>query len=184
MNSFCPFSNHLEMAHSLWEKMITPDSIVIDMTAGNGHDTLKLAELKPKKLIAIDIQKLALENAKIRTSDFDVEYIQISHAEFPDQLDNNSVDLAVYNLGYLPGGEKTLTTLTDSTIASITKMLPKLKSKGALSITCYPGHPEGKKEEEALLDWASKLKPVDWMVFSTRFINRKASPSLLWISAS
>lgn len=184
MNTFNPFSNHLEMAHSLWKKIITSESFVIDMTAGNGHDTLMLAELKPKKIVAIDIQTNALENAKKRTAEFDVEYIQISHEEYPDQLEDGTIDLAVYNLGYLPGGEKTLTTLTETTLASIIKMLPKLKSKGALSITCYPGHPEGKKEEEALMEWAQKLKPTEWMVFSTRFINRKASPSLLWISRS
>lgn len=184
MNSFCPFSNHLEMAHVLWEKMINPQSIVIDMTAGNGHDTLKLAQLKPKKLMAIDIQNEALEKAKARTSGYSVEYTLISHAEYPDQLENETIDLAVYNLGYLPGGNKSLTTRLESTLASITKMLPKLKPKGALSITCYPGHPEGRTEEEALCDWASKLKPIDWMVFSTRFLNRKTSPSLLWISRS
>lgn len=182
MNTFSPFSNHLELAHLLWEKIITPTSFVIDMTAGNGYDTLKLAELKPKKLIAIDIQTKALESAKKRTESYDVEYLQICHSDFPDHLENETVDLAVYNLGYLPGGEKTLTTTTATTLMSIEKMLPKLKPKGALSITCYPGHPEGKLEEEALIAWSKTLKPFEWMVFSTRFLNRKSSPSLLWIS--
>lgn len=184
MNSFCPFSNHIEMAHMLWEKIVTQNSVVIDMTAGNGHDTLKLAELKPKKLIAIDIQAAAIESARQRTAKYEVEYVLANHSDFPDKLEDDSIDLAVYNLGYLPGGEKTLTTLTDTTLASLTKMLTKLKTKGALSVTCYPGHAEGKKEEEALIEWASKLKPLDWMAFTTRFINRKASPSLLWISRS
>lgn len=182
MNSFFPFSNHLELAHSLWEKIVTPESAVIDMTAGNGHDTLTLARLKPARLIAIDIQSTAIENAKKRTEGYPVDYFLANHADFPDNLEKDSITLAVYNLGYLPGGEKSLTTITDDTLRSVEKMLPKLKSKGALSITCYPGHPEGKREEEALVEWASALKPADWMVSFTQFRNRKASPSLLWIA--
>ena len=55
--------------------------------------------------------------------------------------------LIVYNLGYLPGSDKLLTTKTSSTLLSVEKALSLIAPNGAISITCYPGHEEGKKEE-------------------------------------
>jgi len=64
----------LELAHASVERAVTPGSMVVDATAGNGHDTLFLAGLVgPAGLVlAFDIQpeamantRAALENAKL-----------------------------------------------------------------------------------------------------------------------
>jgi hypothetical protein len=47
---------------------------------------------------------------------------------------------------------------------------------GALSITCYPGHEEGAREEQALLSWVQTL---DWKIFY--YVWRPKSPTLLWL---
>ena len=177
---FQPYSSHLELAPSLWASIITSDSIVIDMTAGKGNDTKILQDLKPAKVIAIDLQPESIEICRSRLND--VEFHIGDHGEFPLTLENESITLAVYNLGYLPGSDKKITTMTDSTLLSVQRMLPKLKAGGALSITCYPGHPEGLIEENKLLEYAKTLNPLEFMISYTRFINRNQAPSLLWVA--
>ena len=56
----------LELAHASIQRAVTPGSLVVDATAGNGHDTLFLAGLVgPAGLVlAFDIQPEALENTR------------------------------------------------------------------------------------------------------------------------
>lgn len=179
---FTPFSSHLELAERYWSEIITSNSFVVDMTAGNGHDTLKLAQKNPARLVAIDIQSSSIEKTKEKVKDYPAEVLIRDHSLYPDELDDESVTLAVYNLGYLPGGDKTITTLTNTTLISLNKMLDKLQKGGALSIMCYPGHEEGAIEQNAVLEWSSQLSKEKWMVVHTRFMNRKDSPSFLWVA--
>jgi hypothetical protein len=64
---------------------------------------------------------------------------------------------------------------------SLRQALKILAEDGALSITCYPGHLEGAKEEEAILSWAQTLAPERWQVCYHRWINRPSSPTFFWI---
>ena len=89
--------------------------------------------------------------------------------------------LIVYNLGYLPGGDKSLTTVTDITVKSVQKSLQMIPRGGAVSVTCYPGHLEGEKEEKALLEFCKMLNRKEWNVLFHQWINREKSPSLIWI---
>eukprot|EP00557_Chaetoceros_sp_GSL56_P009382 CAMPEP_0176488280 /NCGR_PEP_ID=MMETSP0200_2-20121128/6619_1 /TAXON_ID=947934 /ORGANISM="Chaetoceros sp., Strain GSL56" /LENGTH=436 /DNA_ID=CAMNT_0017885241 /DNA_START=177 /DNA_END=1487 /DNA_ORIENTATION=- len=122
------------MAHSLWSQVVRPyDDTVIDATAGNGKDSLVLANLlfprqeykhlsttyhaddlnsikSSPKLISIDIQKRACENTfqllKENTMEEIMEnYIQVLHTSHAPMpsLPFESVGLICYNLGYLPG---------------------------------------------------------------------------------
>jgi SAM-dependent methyltransferase len=56
----------LELAHAGVQRAVTPGSLVVDATAGNGKDTLFLAQLVgPAGLVlAFDIQPEALENTR------------------------------------------------------------------------------------------------------------------------
>lgn len=176
------FQSHLDLAHFWWERIVAKESIVIDATCGNGHDTLFLERLNPKKLFAIDLQKEAIEatkkQAKIAT------ILQMSHDTFPESIEKESVTLIVYNLGYLPGGNKSLTTKTETTITSLNAAIELIKRGGLISVTCYPGHAEGKSEEKAVLDWAETLDPRTWSVCYHTLINREKAPSLFLVQRS
>lgn len=176
-STFPLFNSHLDLAHFWWSKVVTESDTVIDMTCGNGHDTLFLSSLHPKKLIALDIQPEALASAKKKVPD--AEYHLVDHALFPCTLEENSIKLAVYNLGWLPGSDKSCTTYADTTLKSLFELMPKITSGGVISITCYPGHPEGKKEENVLLETLPTLNPLAWSACFHSFPNRKASPSLI-----
>lgn len=87
-----------------------------------------------------------------------------------------TLKLVVYNLGYLPQADHTITTKVETTLASVKIAAQLLLPGGALSITCYPGHEEGAREEQSLLSWVQTL---DWKFFY--YVWRPKSPTLLWL---
>ncbi len=194
MRSFFPlFSSHLQLAHSYWHRLLRPGDCAIDATCGNGKDTLELARLVLKDnedglVFSLDIQETALQNARVLLAEHltlsqmnRVHFLRQSHVEFPLTTKTRPVRLIVYNLGYLPGGDKTLTTITATTLMSVEQACHIVMPGGAISITCYPGHPEGFLEQEALLAWIKQLSSSVFNICFHSFPNRKTSPSLLLI---
>jgi Putative rRNA methylase. len=173
---------HLELARQLWRSHLQPGDLAIDATLGNGHDALFLHELG-SEVIGLDIQLAALEKAKAQIGEKNVQLLHLSHAEIGSLCLPKPPKLIVYNLGYLPGGDKEITTLVESTLKSVEDSWKLLDLRGALSITCYPGHDEGFREEAALIEWASSLDSKRWHVCHHRWLNRVRAPSLLWIEA-
>lgn len=180
-----PFS-HLDIAHMFWQNIVNPGDTVLDATAGNGHDSFFLASIAlqdPKgKLIAFDIQKTALEHTKARLKEFPQEQIalyEMCHSRMNEVAASCSVKLIAFNLGYLPGGDKSVTTLVSSTLAAITAALNLAAPGGLISITCYPGHSEGLVEENAILPLCQSLDPKQWTISSHTFMNRTRHPHLI-----
>ena len=179
------FSSHLEMAQSYWQRKIFKNARVIDATCGNGYDSLFLAKLlflKKGLLYCFDVQKQAIENTKalLKESLSNVHFFNKSHEDFSVFI-KEPVDLIIYNLGYLPKGNKALTTKVETTLQSIQSGLCLLAKKGALSIMCYPGHSEGKKELNAILDFVVSLPIQDYLVCQHKWFNKFLAPSLIWI---
>lgn len=186
MRSHFPlFHSHLDLAHHYWKRLVREDDLLIDATCGNGHDALCLAKLKPKLLYAIDIQPQALASAQGLLSQLTaderahVKFIEGSHVRFPEEIAPETVKLCVYNLGYLPGGDKSLTTLANTSVQSLEAALKLIMPGGAISVMCYPGHPEGKREQEWILEFAQGLDPKQWSCCHHRWMNRDKAPSLL-----
>lgn len=189
-SQFPLFQSTRDLAQLYWAKLAFPGAAVIDATCGNGHDALILAQsvlAAPEgKLWAIDLQAEALEatrtllQASLPAEHFSrAIFLQSSHAQFPPEIDAASIQLIVYNLGYLPGGNKQFTTQTTTTLTSLESGCALIRPGGAISVTCYPGHPAGKEEEEAILRWARNLDAKQWSVCFHRWENRREAPSLL-----
>lgn len=185
-------SPHLLLAQNYWKEHLRPQAIVIDATCGNGQDTLILARLTLKQegglLIGLDIQETALRKTQemLESSEgTDVFQKTLFERRCHSEIDQiplpHAPDLIVYNLGYLPGGDKSITTKTQTTLVSLHKATKLLSERGALSVMCYPGHEEGKQEEEAILAWARALFSHKWQVSYHCWINRCNAPSFLWI---
>lgn len=178
---------HLDAAHALWQKILHENDTAIDATAGNGHDTLVLSRLiKTGKLYAIDIQAEALRKTKEKIEQEHpgyepIIYINASHATFPSNIPLHSIRLIVYNLGYLPGGDKNLTTQTSSTLTSLENALDLLTPGGALSLMLYPGHAEGEIEAKAVVEFAKNLPALKYEISHQTHPDNPKSPSLLWI---
>jgi len=187
-SAFPLFQSHLDLAHAYWERLLQPGDWAIDATCGGGYDTIVLAEILGKGggVIGIDIQAEAIcrtQQRLLRHAAPDklapLHLFEQSHETFPPLASKHPIRLIIYNLGYLPRGDKSLTTLTMSTLQSVKGGLNLVQPGGALSITCYPGHLEGAREEQALLEMLSGLPSHLWSVCSHRFFNRPAAPHLL-----
>jgi hypothetical protein len=184
--------NHIKLAHHYWKTHLKPGDIAIDATCGNGQDSLYIAKHvlteNSGALYLFDIQQIALDQTRLRLSSelnamqiSRVHFCHLNHSEFCQTIKPETVSLIAYNLGYLPGGEKSITTLTETTLMSLNNALSLIKPGGLISVTCYPGHAEGLKEEEAILNWSSQCNPSLWSCCLHKWINKPKSPSLLII---
>lgn len=191
-SNFSLFRSHLDVAHQYWQRLLTIGDVVIDATCGNGHDTLALAELVlgegQGQVLAIDLQKQAVESTRDRLKEtlspklFSRVSFQVScHSKLPCSSKLPSVKCVVYNLGYLPGADKSLTTQTSTSLESIRLALDLVCKGGAISITCYPGHPEGEVEAQQILAFARELSSHEWNICHHEWVNRPKSPSLLFL---
>ncbi len=194
---FSLFQSHLDLSHAIWQHQISKKNplCVIDATMGNGHDTLFLASClfpsETAELIALDIEPLAKLHTeeRLKSGGFQEELslnkikpMIFSHDHINEVAPSFSVSLIVYNLGYLPGGgNKEKTTYEKTTIESVLKAEKLIEPGGLISITCYPGHVEGKKELDSLIDLVQKdpFFPHVWNVTHHITLNRAKAPSLL-----
>jgi predicted methyltransferase len=158
---------------------------VVDATLGNGHDALFIASIigSEGKVVGFDIQKEAVikSSKKMEEAGF-TNYI--FYNESHDKIDEY-VDQAraiIYNLGYLPGGSKEVTTKSDTTLDSIKKSLKILKKPGMISIMFYTGHPGGTEEKDTVLSYVKELDKKEFDVLEFKHINGiKTAPFLLII---
>ena len=100
--------NVLTIAQGAWLKALETAKVIVDATSGAGKDTLFLAQHKRPEahIYAFDVQPTAMIQTKKTTEDYKehITYILDSHENI-NQMIKEKLDLVVFNLGYLPGGE-------------------------------------------------------------------------------
>jgi SAM-dependent methyltransferase len=183
------FQSHLDLAHELWKDLVTPEALVVDATCGNGHDALFLATLAHRgKVILFDVQPQAIQNSRERLqkaldpAHFNtISFHELCHSKIDEVVPPASAKLIIFNLGYLPGHDKSITTRTKSTLISLEKCLDLVCPGGAISLTCYPGHTEGKKELEEITSFCRELSPKEWSVCAHCWLNRTLHPNLIFL---
>lgn len=171
------FTNAVEISKKISRAKIQPGDIVVDATMGNGNDTAFLCDLvgEKGKVYAFDIQQMAIENTKERLERLKleerVELIHDGHENL-DRYVEQGVKLIIYNLGYLPRGDHSLTTKSSTTIESIKKGLNLLNSNGVIIIVLYPGHESGRIEKLAIESFTKELDQKKFNVISINFTNQ------------
>ncbi len=167
----------IPFAHEILKDHINQESIVVDATMGNGHDTVFLANIA-KKVYAFDIQKQAIESTKVLLKSHALTNVQLIHDSHQNLFVYVApyVDAIIFNLGYLPGASKTVTTNKASTLDAVKQSLALLKNGGILSITFYSNHSEGKEEIDALIPYLKALSSYHFEVLQYHFINKVESP--------
>lgn len=180
------------LAQAAVRDVLHPGDVAIDATAGNGHDTLFLAGCvgPAGRVYSFDIQQAALSATAQRAQDAGFENITLlhrSHAEMTAALPDvqpGEVSAIMFNLGYLPGGEKQLTTQAETSVSAIVEGLRLLKKGGIMTIVAYPGHDTGAVECDAVQRLLSGLGASEFEVHEPTPANegRKASPRLFTIT--
>jgi predicted methyltransferase len=145
-----------ELAHEAVRARLGPGDVAIDATAGNGHDTHFLSDLvgPTGSVFAFDVQVEALARTATRLGGRgNVTLRERDHAELRDSIPvehHGRVGAVMFNLGYLPGGDHSLTTRTRSTVAGVAAALELLRPGGVLAVVAYTGHPGGAEEADAV----------------------------------
>lgn len=145
-----------DIAHQILADQLQSGDIAVDATCGNGHDTLFLSQCVDRegRVIACDLQEQAIEATRQRCCDqYNVKYLIGDHAELLPALCeeySSRVAAVMFNLGYLPGGDKAKTTFADTTTCALDASFNLLKNGGLLSVLAYVGHPAGEAEELAV----------------------------------
>lgn len=152
----------LNKVKQIIDKHVKYKDLIVDATIGNGNDSLFISNyLKEGHLYGFDIQNKALENTKklLDENHFTNYTLFLENNKNIEQKLNhlkNKISLVIYNLGYLPGGDKNITTNTEDTIKSLKGSLNLLNHKGIILMTIYPGHLEGKKEGEHIIKYLNE----------------------------
>ncbi len=163
----------VKLAHGLIAARATPGTAVIDATVGNGHDTLFLLNCVKSngQVYGFDIQKTAIDAATNRLQDNPnracVHLFQASHTEmasFVPVSQHGNIAAIMFNLGYLPGGDKNLITRIESTLGALDIAINLLAADGLLTLLAYPGHQGGDEESEGVGRWCARLNPNDFNV--------------------
>lgn len=179
----------VEFSHLLIKEYInnSPLSFIrcLDATCGMGNDTIFIANLLKEKghVDSYDIQEIAIEttNSKLLENNFtNVTLYHQSH-EF---IDASLYDLAIFNLGYLPTCDKTITTKKETTMIAVEKLINEINTNpNLLIIIClYPGHKEGKIESDFIDKYVYNLDSKKYLVCKYLNYNRPSSPYIITIS--
>jgi len=178
-----------ETAHQYVSKHLAAGDIAIDATLGNGHDTLFLAnQVTPLgHVFGFDIQQQAIDSTTQRLKSigqYSTTLINASHAQMLTHIPSNykgNIQAVLFNLGYLPGGDKTLTTEIESTLKGLNNALALLSTKGVISIIAYPGHPLGRLETQAVINYCQQLELVGYVVQQIHCASQSTAPQLFII---
>lgn len=201
----------VSVAMTITRSYLREGDTAIDATCGNGHDTLALAQAVGRngRILAIDLQEEAILASKglLSAHQIDnVDFVQGSFVHLEEHwrawMENmergmtaETVDTAetpetpsnpraiIFNLGYLPGGDKKVTTRTEDTLLAVQQALSIIAPGGIVTLVLYPGHEEGAREREALLEFAKELPASRFHAAYVGFPNQKKNPpEILWIT--
>lgn len=181
----------LDFAHTLAAAGLEPGGLAIDATVGNGHDTLFLVQEVGAggRVIGFDVQDDALTATRERiqsrapNASDRLRLIRAGHETMMSHMDEDAlgaVGAIMFNLGYLPGGDHSVTTEPATTRRALAASLKLLRPGGVLTIVAYPGHEGGEAEAEAVANWAASLPEDDALVLSYRFANQTGDPPRLY----
>ena len=164
------------LAADVLKSLVQPGDRAVDATMGNGHDTCLLAELvgEAGHVDAFDLQPQAVANTRARLTQaglVDRCSLHLLGHEHLGEVVTAPIRAAVFNLGWLPGGNKSLTTRWETTEAAILAAMALLMPGGACIVSMYPGHGEGDRERKSLLALAATLRPQVYTVLHQKFIN-------------
>jgi len=191
-----PVTSHLSLVPQFLSQTLKQGDVAVDATAGNGYDTLSLAQLVLSadggsgRVIYFDVQNQALETTRSKLLSVFSEKELTSRAT---QLHTNHRDIAIldeilpsgslvkaftYNLGYLPGGDKSIVTQFEDTLVSLRGASKRTAPGGLICVTCYTGHVGGREETDLvrleLTQWSQSV----WRVCEHKPLNWPSSPIL------
>jgi len=177
----------VSIAHMFIGEILSDGTTAVDATVGNGEDTLFLASsVGPTgQVYGFDIQAPAIV-ATVKKLEQHQLYNRVklfteSH-ENMISLVKVQVNAVMFNLGYLPGGDHSIITQAQTSLATLQQSLELLAPGGRISLVLYTGHKGSAEECTAIEKYVSKLENKLYNVIKLNFYNRKnPAPFLILI---
>ena len=176
-----------EQAHRELDKIIHAGDFVIDATLGNGYDTQFFAQKvgNDGRVYAFDIQKESIEQSTRLLEKQQllsrVIFTQSCHSKMLEHVPVTmlgKIKAVIFNLGYLPGGDKKIITQPDSTLSALKQAHHCLSDDGIISLIAYRGHDGGQREFEEIEKLTEK---ENWSVQKKSSSQAPDSPVLFLI---
>lgn len=179
--------NARHLAADYMARAIRPGDTVVDATMGNGKDTLFLCERVGEggHVYAFDVQAEAVARTRERIAEAGfaprATLLLAGHETMAEHI-AGPVQAVMFNLGWLPGAEHAVTTKTQTTLKAVRTATELIAPGGIVTVCVYPGHEEGARELEALLELAAGLDVRRFNVLHHRFANASSqTPQLMLI---
>ena len=172
----------LSMVHDFLTRTVKPGSVCVDATAGKGRDTALLCRLTGKagRVLAFDIQEEAIRQTRalLEAEGLSAEVVLDSHANLEQYAEPGTVDCVVFNFGRLPGGDPSIFTRSDTSVAALEAALRLLKPGGVIAIALYYGGANGYGERDAVMTWLETLDDRKFSVLRCDWANRRNDPPM------
>ena len=158
----------------------------VDFTMGNGHDTEFLSKTVGEggRIFAFDIQEQALSSTSInlKAAGCPNNYTLIldSHHHVKNYV-TTPIKAGMFNLGYLPGGDKKITTLRSTTLPAIEAAISLMDRDAIILVAVYPGHEEGDAEGKLICEYLSSLSRYKVCATNIKILNSPTSPYFIII---
>lgn len=187
----------VDWGQELLAEVVQLGDLAVDLTAGNGQDTLFLYQLVGPmgQVVAFDVQSQALlatrerliaAGAQVRLQQQDIQplscgpgidLLQVSHAELAGVIPAAPKGI-IANLGYLPGGQQDIVTRPESTVLALEQSCSLLADGGRLVVVVYPGHAGGTEEGIEVTNFFTELQVPNFQVLQMKVSNRSQAPFL------
>jgi SAM-dependent methyltransferase len=174
----------VQWSHEIVGPRLRGGDVVVDATAGNGHDTLVLAErvLPGGRVFSFDLQADAVEQTRRAVVAHvpgyampdEVTLFHAGHERMAELLPvefRGRLRAVMFNLGYLPGGDKTIITKEPTSLAAIRMALDWLAEDGVLTVVIYPGHEGGRQEAGSVESLLGALPSMEFEAQRLGYLN-------------
>lgn len=173
--------NALKLSHEYIKAHINEGDTAVDATMGRGRDTLLLSTLvgDTGMVCAFDVQQEALVSTRALLAENNRTNVTLfldSHHNMKNYV--QSAKGVVFNFGFLPGGDHSIFSRSDTSIKAIDAALDIIHPEGFISICSYYGGDTGYEERDALLEYLSDLDAKKYTVMLHSFHNRPNCPPL------
>jgi len=154
-------------AQNLAKRYLVTGSIAIDATCGNGFDTLYLAEQVGSTgvVYGMDIQERAIKSVRKKLIEKGMlskcRLVVGCHSQLSlivNPIHAGFVSVVMFNLGYLPLGNKSIVTRPETTLAALEQASEMVRPGGLITVLAYPGHAGGLEEANCVANWVGRCE--------------------------
>lgn len=160
--------------------------VAVDFTMGNGHDTefLSFSVGEKGRVYAFDVQEAALRSTEQHLIEVgapkNYTLIHDSHHNVKNYV-KEPFKAGMFNLGWLPGGDKSITTLRETTLPAIEAAIDLMDRDAVLNVAVYPGHAEGDAEGKMICDYLAGISRYKICATRINILNSPTSPYFIVI---